>query len=49
MTRASKKAPKGPPKDEEAKASDTTPSKFELQFGPTPSVPGSRLKRAKGT
>lgn len=48
MTRASKKLPKEPTKDEESKASGATPSKFQVQFGPTPSAPGSRLKRAKG-
>jgi hypothetical protein len=48
MTRASKKPPKAPPGNGEAKASDATPPKVQVQFGPSPSAPGSRLKRAKG-
>jgi hypothetical protein len=48
MTRASKKPAKGLPKDEASKAADAAPSKVQVQFGPSPSAPGSRLKRAKG-
>lgn len=48
MTRASKKSAKTPLSDAESKASDVRPSKVQVQFGPTPSAPGSRLKRAKG-
>jgi hypothetical protein len=48
MNRASKKPAKTPAENEEARASNATPSKVEVQFGPTPSAPGSRLKKPKG-
>jgi hypothetical protein len=47
MSRAPKKPAKTPSEDDVAKA-PATPSKVQLQFGPTPSAPGSRLKRSKG-
>jgi len=37
MTKKEDPAPKGPPK---------APRPLDLQFGPTPSPPGSRLKKA---
>lgn len=49
MTRAPKKPAKTSLKDEESKASLAAPSSVQVQFGPTPSAPGSRLKKAKGT
>jgi hypothetical protein len=48
MTRASKKPIKAPLKEEETKASDATPSRLQVQFGPTVTAPGSRLKKTKG-
>lgn len=48
MTRAPKNPPKAATQDEEAKAPESKPSKMQVQFGPTPSAPGSRLKKSKG-
>lgn len=43
MTRVPKTSPQAPP------APAPAPSKAKLQFGPTPSAPGSRLKKTKGS
>ena len=49
MTRAPKKPPQAPLQDEQPAAPAAAPSKSKIQFGPTPSAPGSRLKKGKGS
>jgi len=49
MTRAPKNPPKAQPNPEEPKPSGPAPSKLQVQFGPSPSAPGSRLKGSKGS
>jgi hypothetical protein len=45
MTRAPKKPTEARPVDEEISPAGATPGKGKVQFGPTPSAPGSRLKK----
>ena len=52
MSRAPKSSPKSsskaPAEQAEPAAPQAAPSKVQVQFGPTPSAPGSRLKSPKG-
>jgi hypothetical protein len=49
MTRAPKKTPQASSKDEQPATPAAATAKAKVQFGPTPSAPGSRLKKGKGS
>lgn len=52
MTRAPKKSPAPKPEaeaPEDGQKAAAPPAKAKVQFGPTPSAPGSRLKKGKGS